>query len=243
MLPYFGERFGNPSSVHGFGREAREGLETAREQIAHFLRVGKEEIVFTSGGTESDNMAVKGVAMARRPRPHHHVADRAPRGAARRARPSRRWASTRPTCRWTSYGMVDPDDVRRALRRRHHPDHDHARELARSGPSSRSAEIGRIARERGIPFHVDARPDLRQGADRPRRLRHRPAVVLEPQDLRSQGRCGTLHPQGHQDGVGPARRRARAAPAGRHRERGRHRRLRQGGGGAGPRHERRRPFA
>src|SRR5438477_9880414 len=66
MLPYLGERFGNPSSVHGFGREAREGLETAREQIAHFLGVGKEEIVFTSGGTESDNLAVKGVAMARR---------------------------------------------------------------------------------------------------------------------------------------------------------------------------------
>ncbi|HEX7785501.1 MAG TPA: aminotransferase class V-fold PLP-dependent enzyme, partial [Methylomirabilota bacterium] len=65
MLPYFNERFGNPSSVHGFGRAAREGLETAREQIAHFLRVGKEEVVFTSGGTESDNMAVKGVAMAR----------------------------------------------------------------------------------------------------------------------------------------------------------------------------------
>ena len=64
MLPYFSERFGNPSSVHGFGREAREGLETAREQVAHFLRVGKEEVVFTSGGTESDNMAVKGVAMA-----------------------------------------------------------------------------------------------------------------------------------------------------------------------------------
>ena len=56
MLPYFSERFGNPSSVHGFGREAREGLETAREQVAHFLRVGKEEVVFTSGGTESDNM-------------------------------------------------------------------------------------------------------------------------------------------------------------------------------------------
>ena len=66
MLPYFSERFGNPSSVHGFGRAAREGLESAREQIAHFLRVGKEEIVFTSGGTESDNMAVKGVALARR---------------------------------------------------------------------------------------------------------------------------------------------------------------------------------
>jgi len=65
MLPYFSERFGNPSSIHGFGREAREGLDTARERIAGFLRVGKEEVVFTSGGTESDNMAIKGVAAAR----------------------------------------------------------------------------------------------------------------------------------------------------------------------------------
>ena len=84
MLPYFGERFGNPSSVHAFGREARDGVETAREQIARFLRVGKEEVVFTSGGTESDNMAIKGVAHARRPRPHHHLADRASRGPAHR---------------------------------------------------------------------------------------------------------------------------------------------------------------
>src|SRR3972149_6424273 len=66
MLPYFGERFGNPSSIHGFGRDAREGVEIARERIAKFLRAGKEEILFTSGGTESDNLAVKGVAGARR---------------------------------------------------------------------------------------------------------------------------------------------------------------------------------
>ena len=64
MFPYFSERFGNPSSIHGFGREAREGLDIARERIAGFLRVGKEEIVFTSGGTESDNMAIKGVVAA-----------------------------------------------------------------------------------------------------------------------------------------------------------------------------------
>ena len=65
MLPYFGERFGNPSSVHGFGREAREGLDTARERIAHFLSASPEEIVFTSGGTESDNLGVKGLAWAK----------------------------------------------------------------------------------------------------------------------------------------------------------------------------------
>ena len=60
MLPYFAEHFGNPSSIHGFGREARDGLETARERVARFLRVGKEEIVFTSGGTESDNLGGEG---------------------------------------------------------------------------------------------------------------------------------------------------------------------------------------
>src|SRR5581483_6827269 len=64
MLPYFSERFGNPSSIHGFGREARDAVETVRETMAGFLGVGPEEIVFTSGGTESDNLAIKGVAAA-----------------------------------------------------------------------------------------------------------------------------------------------------------------------------------
>ncbi|HUF93316.1 MAG TPA: aminotransferase class V-fold PLP-dependent enzyme, partial [Candidatus Limnocylindria bacterium] len=65
MLPYFSETFGNPSSVHAFGREAREGLDTARERIAGFLKVRPDEIVFTSGGTESDNFGIKGLAAAR----------------------------------------------------------------------------------------------------------------------------------------------------------------------------------
>src|SRR2546425_690741 len=66
MLPYFAEVFGNPSSIHAFGREARDGLDRARERVARFLRVSPQEIVFTSGGTESDNFAVKGLAYARR---------------------------------------------------------------------------------------------------------------------------------------------------------------------------------
>src|SRR5574341_712373 len=65
MLPFFSERYGNPSSVHAFGREARDGMDTAREQIAGFLKVSKDEIVFTSGGTESDNLGIKGLAAAR----------------------------------------------------------------------------------------------------------------------------------------------------------------------------------
>ncbi|MFI5375787.1 MAG: cysteine desulfurase family protein [Candidatus Rokuibacteriota bacterium] len=154
MLPYFSERFGNPSSVHGFGREAREGLETARDQVAHFLRVGKEEVVFTSGGTESDNMAVKGVAMARG-RGHiittkieHHAVLRAvqtlePQG----------FAAT--YLEVDGYGMVDPDALRRAIR----PDTIlisimHAN--SEIGTVQPARQLGAIAREHGIPFHMDA---------------------------------------------------------------------------------------
>src|SRR5918999_4125772 len=55
MAPYFSEAFGNPSSVHAFGRAAREGVDVARERIGTFLNVPPDQIVFTSGGTESDN--------------------------------------------------------------------------------------------------------------------------------------------------------------------------------------------
>ena len=60
MLPFYNERFGNPSSAHSFGREARAGLEGARERIAAVLGAKRSEIFFTSGGTESDNLAVLG---------------------------------------------------------------------------------------------------------------------------------------------------------------------------------------
>ena len=65
MLPFFGEVYGNPSSVHAFGRAARDAVDDARATIARFLHSRPEEIVFTSGGTESDNFGVKGLALAR----------------------------------------------------------------------------------------------------------------------------------------------------------------------------------
>jgi len=154
MLPYFAERFGNPSSVHAFGREAREGLETAREQIAHFLRVGKEEIVFTSGGTESDNMAVKGVAMARGR--GHIITSRIEHHAVLRTCESLETLGFEVTyLPVDGHGMVDPDEVRRHLR----PDTIlvsvmHAN--SEVGTLEPVREIGRVARERGVSFHVDA---------------------------------------------------------------------------------------
>jgi cysteine desulfurase len=154
MSPYFTERFGNPSSVHGFGREAREGLETGREQVAHFLRVGKEEIVFTSGGTESDNMAIKGVAMARRQghiittKIEHHAVLRAVQNLEAQG-------FTATYLDVDGFGMVDPDALRRAIR----PDTIlisimHAN--SEIGTVQPARALGSIAREHNIPFHMDA---------------------------------------------------------------------------------------
>jgi cysteine desulfurase len=154
MLPYFSERFGNPSSVHGFGRAAREGLETAREQVAHFLRVGKEEIVFTSGGTESDNMAVKGVAMARRS--GHIITSKIEHHAVLRAVQNLETMGFDATyLDVDGFGMVDPDALRRAIR----PDTTlisimHAN--SEIGTVQPARELGAIAREHNIPFHMDA---------------------------------------------------------------------------------------
>jgi cysteine desulfurase len=153
MLPYFGERFGNPSSVHGFGRESRDGIETAREQVSRFLKVKKEEIVFTSGGTESDNMAIKGIAHARRR--GHIITSQIEHHAVLRTCESLEENGFEATyLPVDGYGMVDPEDVRRAIR----PDTVlvtlmHANSEA--GTIQPMREIGRITREMGIPLHVD----------------------------------------------------------------------------------------
>jgi cysteine desulfurase len=154
MLPYFGERFGNPSSIHGFGREAREGLEIAREQIAHFLRVGKDEVVFTSGGTESDNLAVKGIAHAKGS--GHIITSQIEHHAVLRTCQSLEGQGFMVTyLPVDGQGMINPDDVRRAIR----PGTIlitimHAN--SEVGTIQPIGVVGRIAREHGIPFHTDA---------------------------------------------------------------------------------------
>jgi cysteine desulfurase len=153
MLPYFEDRFGNPSSVHAFGREAREGVDVARERIAGFLRVGKEEVVFTSGGTESDNMAIKGIVGARGR--GHIITSLIEHHAVLRTCQALEGQGFEVTCvPVDAHGMVDPDDVRRALR----PDTVlvsimHAN--SEVGTIQPVREIGRVTRERQIPFHVD----------------------------------------------------------------------------------------
>lgn len=154
MLPYFGECFGNPSSVHAFGREARDGLDTARERVARFLSARPEEVVFTSGGTESDNLGVKGLAGARRT--GHLITSRIEHHAVLRTGQALEGLGFAVTyVPVDEYGMVDPDDVKRAIR----PDTIaisimHAN--SEVGTIQPIAAIGAIAREHGIPFHVDA---------------------------------------------------------------------------------------
>jgi cysteine desulfurase len=153
MLPYFAEVYGNPSSIHGFGREARDGLDQARERVATFLQVSPQEIVFTSGGTESDNFAVKGLAAA-----HgrgHLITTQVEHHAVLRACRALEAQGFGLTCVGVDqYGMVDPDEVRRAIR----PDTIaisvmHAN--SEVGTIQPIQAIGRIAREHRIPFHVD----------------------------------------------------------------------------------------
>jgi cysteine desulfurase len=147
MLPYFGDVYGNPSSVHGFGRDARAAVDAARDRVAAFLRVRPDELVFTSGGTESDNFGVKGLALARgrghviTSKVEHHAVLR----SAQTLEAQGFAVSYLPV---DQYGMVDPDDVRRALR----PD-----TIAISIMHANS-EVGTIqpVRAAGVPFHVDA---------------------------------------------------------------------------------------
>ena len=154
MLPYFGEVFGNPSSVHGFGREARVAVDAARDRVAGFLRARPDEIVFTSGGTESDNFGVKGLAWAAGR--GHVITSKIEHHAVLRtcqALEAQGFAVTYLPV--DGYGMIDPDDVRRAVR----PDTIaislmHAN--SEVGTIQPARAIGAIAREHGVPFHVDA---------------------------------------------------------------------------------------
>ncbi|MFA6107953.1 MAG: cysteine desulfurase family protein [Candidatus Latescibacterota bacterium] len=156
MLPYLTERIGNPSSLHRWGREAREGIEGARASVARLLGCAPAEIHFTSGGTEADNWAIKGVAAAAGRRGQRLVTTRIEHPAVLGA------------CRYLerrgfevvylpvdALGVVDPTEVARAVDERTvlisvmHANNE-------TGVLQPVAEIGALAWERGVPLHVDA---------------------------------------------------------------------------------------
>jgi len=156
MLPFFTNHFGNPASLYEEGLIARTAVELARGQVARLLGATPPEIVFTSGGSESDNHALRGVVSARAARGNHVVTTAIEHHAVLS---TARFLASRG-CDVTvlpvdGHGLVDPDDVRRALTPRTvvvsvmHANNE-------VGTVQPVAEIGRIVREAGAVFHTDA---------------------------------------------------------------------------------------
>ena len=157
MLPFFSAEFGNASSIHTFGQRARSAVETAREQIATLLNARPQEIIFTSGGTESDNHAIFGVIAHATGNAKHIITSAIEHEAVLNACQSlEKQQDVAVTYLPVSReGLVDPEAVRRALR----PETVlitimHANnELGAIQPIE---EIGRISAEAGVYFHTDA---------------------------------------------------------------------------------------
>jgi len=156
MLPFFSEKFGNASSLHSFGLEAKEALEDSRERVAKLLGADPEEIVFTSGGTESDNLALKGIARRNRGLGRHIITTQMEHPAiletCRKLGKEGFEVTYLPV---TSQGLVEPAALEAAIR----PDTIlisvmHANNEV--GTIQPIEEIGRIAAERDIYLHSDA---------------------------------------------------------------------------------------
>src|SRR5438309_7325746 len=118
MLPYFTESYGNPSSSYALARDARRAIDDARDAVADLLGARSAEIIFTSGGSESDNLAIKGVAMASTERGRHIVTSAVEHHAVLHAcELLERYLGYEVTfVSVDQYGVVDPDAIGRALR-------------------------------------------------------------------------------------------------------------------------------
>lgn len=156
MLPYYKSIFGNASTIHSFGQEARKAIDDAREALACLIGAEPEEIVFTSGGTEADNFALKGVASALKGKGGHIITS------------SIEHHAVLSTCKYLEkmgkkitylpvdrYGWVDPERVKEAITKETilisiiHANNE-------IGTIEPIAEIGKIARACGVYFHTDA---------------------------------------------------------------------------------------
>jgi cysteine desulfurase len=157
MLPYLGEVFGNPSSLHDWGDAARMAVDEAREQVAGLIGAGStEEIIFTGCGTESNNLAVKGIALAQQAKGKHVVVSAIEHfSVLHAARTLEKWGFAVTEVPVDRFGVVSPEDVKKAIRR------DtvlvsimHAN--GEIGTLEPIQEIAKITRELKIPFHTDA---------------------------------------------------------------------------------------
>ena len=156
MLPYFHDIYGNPSSIHSTGRDARRAVDAARRQVANAIGAKPQEIYFTAGGSESDNWAIKGTAFAKQGKGNHIITSAIEHHAVLH------------TCAWLEkhgfevtyvpvdeFGRVNPADVEKAI-----TDKTILISIMAAnneiGTLQPVAEIGKIAHEHGIVFHTDA---------------------------------------------------------------------------------------
>lgn len=158
MLPYFTEVYGNAASrTHGFGWEAEKAVDTAREQVARLIGARAKDIVFTSGATESDNLAIKGVVEFYRDKGNHVITQvtehKAVLDSCRAL--ERKGLATVTYLPVDKYGLIDLDQLRDAIT-------DKTVLISimwannEIGTIQPIAEIGTIAREKGVLFHTDA---------------------------------------------------------------------------------------
>ncbi|MEE9399057.1 MAG: aminotransferase class V-fold PLP-dependent enzyme, partial [Dehalococcoidales bacterium] len=116
MLPYFTDAFGNPSSLHSYGQEAKGAIEEARDKIAALIGARNKEIVFTSGGTEADNFALKGIAYANEHKGNHIINTSIEHHAVVEACKFLERRGFKVTCLPVDrFGLVDPRDVKKAI--------------------------------------------------------------------------------------------------------------------------------
>jgi cysteine desulfurase len=157
MRPFFTEAFGTPSSLHQHGLRARDALVKAREQVAKFINAeSPDDIIFTSDGTESANLAIKGVAQANHRRGNHFIVSAIEHPSVLNSiefLEKQGFVCTKVPV--NSEGMVNPEDVRKAITEKtiliavHHVNHD-------IGTIEPIKQISAIATEKGIPLYVDA---------------------------------------------------------------------------------------
>jgi len=156
MLPYFKEVYGNPQSLHHWGDEARKAIEEARGRLAALIGAQLEEIIFTSSGTEANNFAIKGLAMAQQSKGKHVVVSAIEHfSVLHSARTLEKWGFEMTEVPVDRHGLVGPDEVARSIRK------DtilvsimHAN--GEVGTIEPIAEIAKLTKEAGVTFHTDA---------------------------------------------------------------------------------------
>jgi cysteine desulfurase len=156
MLPYLTSEYGNASSIYTLGRHAMQAIDSAREQVAEILNCRPTEITFTGCGSESDNLAIKGMAFASQKKGNHIITSSIEHHAVlHTCQYLERFGFKTTYLPVDGYGHVNPDDVARAIT-------DQTMLVSvmyannEVGTIEPIAEIGRICRARKIPFHVDA---------------------------------------------------------------------------------------